>query len=211
MNTVAHIIVASAVFARREAHKRNWVVLLAALIPDFSMFIFFAWSRLMGWSGAETWNVRYWTEPWQTVGAASNSFVLAGGVLAIAIWRKWTLVAIACGAVLVHLALDLPLHADDAHRHFWPLTDWRFFSPISYWDPRSNGLIGAGIETGIVVIACAALWSRFRASWARGLVAFIALAQVLLFTAFVAFSDRIGEGAGIERPHSHEHPSSQPS
>ena len=77
MNTVAHLIVASAVLSRHEAPRRNLVICLSALLPDLSIYIFFAWSRLQGWSGSETWDVRYWTEPWQTYGAVSNSFILA--------------------------------------------------------------------------------------------------------------------------------------
>ena len=38
-------------------------------------------------------------------------------------------------AALVHLTLDFPLHNDDARAHFWPLTNWKFTSPVSYWDP----------------------------------------------------------------------------
>lgn len=206
MNTVAHIVIASAILARREQPRRNWVVILAALVPDFSMFVFFAWSRIMGWSGPETWDVKYWTEPWQTFGAISNSFVLAAAILTVALWRKWQLLAIACGAILLHLALDFPLHADDAHRHFWPVTDWRFFSPVSYWDPRANGLLGAVLETGFVTAACIALLIRFKKIWWRALIASIAVAQVLLLAGAVMFADRIADGsAATETPHLQDH------
>lgn len=187
MNTVAHLIVASAVLSRREAPRRNLVICLGALLPDLSIYTFFAWSRFQGWSGDETWNVHYWTEPWQTYGAVSNSFILAGIVLAIALWRKWPLVAVGCAAVLLHLALDFPLHADDAHRHFWPTTDWRFVSPVSYWNPQANGLIGASLETLTVLVSVAAIWMRFRRIWVRGLMAVIASLQVCLLAAHIIF------------------------
>ena len=118
------MVIASAALARAGTPKRNWTVLAGAFVPDASMFVFFAWSRLQGWSGDETWNVRYWMEPWQTLGAASNSFLVFGAALALALalWRSSPLIAVFCGAALLHIALDFPLHADDAHRHFWPLT-----------------------------------------------------------------------------------------
>lgn len=54
MNTIAHIVIAAAAMTKPEAPKRNWAVLLGAFIPDASMFVFFTWSRLHGWSGDET-------------------------------------------------------------------------------------------------------------------------------------------------------------
>jgi len=188
MNTIAHIVIASAALTRSHAPRRNWAVLLGALIPDASMFVFFAWSRLQGWSGDETWNVQYWNEPWQMLGAGSNSFILFGLVLAIAYWRRWSLLMPLAAAALIHIALDFPLHADDAHRHFWPLTDWRFASPISYWDPDANGLIGSIIETLCALGALALLWGRFpRAPW-RLLFGGLALLQFAAFGAQLAWS-----------------------
>ena len=73
-------------------------------------------------------------------------------------------------AALVHLAGDLPLHADDAHRHFWPVTDWRFNSPVSYWDPAHHGTLASIAEGVLGVVLCAVLWRRFRARWVRGAV-----------------------------------------
>ena len=161
MNTVAHMVIAAAALSRPQSPKRNWAVVAGAVLPDISMFVFFAWSRVQGWSGDETWNVQYWTEPWQTLGAVSNSFVLLGILLLLALRRNWVLVSTACAAALIHLALDFPLHADDAHRHFWPVSNWRFFSPVSYWDPDYNGWLGGVIESVFTLGALTVLWVRF--------------------------------------------------
>lgn len=188
MNTIAHMVIASAALSRPASPKRNWVVLMGALVPDASMFVFSAWSRLQGWSGEETWNVQYWNEPWQTTGAVSNSVVLFGIILIVAMWRRWPLLMVFSAAALIHIAMDFPLHADDAHRHFWPVTDWRFFSPISYWDPDANGLLGGVIETVCALGATAILWIRFtRARW-RILFGGLALLQLLAFGAQLAWS-----------------------
>jgi hypothetical protein len=183
MNTIAHMVIASAALSRPASSRRNWAVLTGAILPDASMFVFFAWSRLQGWSGAETWNVQYWNEPWQTLGAVSNSFVLFGLAFAIAFWRRRPLLAILAVAALLHLALDFPLHADDAHRHFWPVSDWRFASPVSYWDANHNGLIGGAIETVCALAAIGLLCWRFeRVRW-RVLFAVLAALQILAFSA----------------------------
>ena len=87
-------------------------------------------------------------------------------------------VALLALAALVHLAGDLPLHADDAHRHFWPLTDWRFHSPVSYWDPAHYGGAFSIIEAVLGVALCVVLWRRFRAAWVRALLALAALTYV---------------------------------
>ena len=61
-------------------------------------------------------------------------------------------------SMALHCLMDLPLHHDDAHRHFLPLSTWRFRSPISYWDPRHFGSLVAGAEllgvlAGSIVLA----------------------------------------------------------
>jgi phospholipid N-methyltransferase len=37
-----------------------------------------------------------------------------------------------------HNLVDLLTHASDARPHFWPLSRWRWHSPVSYWDRRSH-------------------------------------------------------------------------
>jgi len=185
MNTLAHIVIASAALSRPESQARNRAVITGALLPDLSMFVFFAWSRLQGWSGDETWNVRYWMEPWQTIGAISNSFVIFGVIGVLAWWRRWPLIAFACGAALLHIAFDFPLHADDAHRHFWPVSDWRFNSPVSYWDPSQNGLIGGAIETAAVLLASLVLWFRFERIRIRTVLAILVVLQLAVFVATI--------------------------
>jgi len=188
MNTIAHTVIACAALSRPQDSQRNLAVVAGALVPDVSMFMFFAWSRIQGWGGDETWNVRYWMEPWQTLGAISNSLVLSGGLLAVALWRKWRLFAMASAAALIHIALDFPLHADDAHRHFWPLSDWRFNSPISYWDPSQNGRMGGAIETITVLVASVMLWRRFSSFKPRLVLALLMALQLAAFAALLSWA-----------------------
>lgn len=187
MNTIAHMVLASAALARRDQAEKNWAALAGAIAPDASMFVFFGWSLIQGWSGDETWNVQYWTQPWQTLGAISNSFILFGLLLAFSLWRNRPALAAFSAAALLHLGLDFPLHADDAHRHFWPLTDWRFASPVSYWDPDQNGLIGSAFETLLALLATGILWLRFQALRWRALLLSLAALQSLSFALQVAW------------------------
>jgi len=181
MNTPAHLIAASALLARTGETKRNAWVVAGAALPDLWIFVFFAWAGgVQGLPGDMIWNEAYWREPWQSVGAVFNSapiallVVLAG----FAFNRLW-LMALGL-AMAIHVLLDLPLHGDDAHRHFWPLSDWRLVSPVSYWDPGANGRWGTLVESVVVLVGVAALWRRFPALWLRVLLALAVLASLTM-------------------------------
>lgn len=79
---------------------------------------------------------------------------------------------------LLHIALDAPVHASDAYRHFWPLSDWRFFSPLSYWETLHHAQWVALFEAALVALCTFMLWRRFKALWVRGMLALILLATV---------------------------------
>ena len=184
MNTPTHILVAATLLARPQSWRRNLTVFVGALVPDLSIFIFFAWMQLFtSFSMEQIWRDAYWTEPWQTIGAISNSVPIAIGLLILGIWRKASLLSVFSIALLSHALLDFPLHADDAHRHFWPLSDWRFQSPVSYWDPAHYGALGGLIELAVFFLAAAILWQRFRERWVRVAVA----ATAVLYIAVALF------------------------
>lgn len=67
----------------------------------------------------------------------------------------------------LHATLDFLLHHDDAHRHFMPLSDWRFESPVSYWDPDHFGQVMSFVEIAAVIGTCMILWRRFPSGGAR--------------------------------------------
>jgi hypothetical protein len=105
----------------------------------------------------------YFSAPWQAVMAPFHSVPLwAGGLLAAWILRARAAAAFTCSGLL-HQAFDLPLHADDPHRHLWPLSDWRFNSPVSYWDPRH---FGAWVQPLEIVLGAALVWLLWR-RWPR--------------------------------------------
>ena len=156
MNTPTHMLTAAAVLSRPGKPWSNSTVLLGALLPDLSIFVLFGWARLQGIPQYEIWRKLYWQEPWQTLSAISNSFPIWAVILGIAMLVRSSILMVLAGAVLIHLALDFPVHADDAHKHFWPLSDWRFYSPMSYWDPAHNSrfvMLGE-LVLCIVCIAC---------------------------------------------------------
>jgi hypothetical protein len=88
-------------------------------------------------------------------------------------------VAILFASLLLHTVGDFLLHHTDAHRHFFPFSDWKFYSPISYWDPSHFGAAAAVIE-GLVVLA-GSLYLLFNTPtrFVRG-VAYFALALLAI-------------------------------
>ena len=172
MNTATHILTASAVLARRNQPYRNTAILVGAFLPDLSIFALFAWAKMNGFSQAIIWHELYWQEPWQTFGAISNSFPIWLLVLAIGLLSRSKVMLVVAAAAIIHLALDFPVHADDAHKHFWPLTDWRFHSPLSYWDTNHHSQFVMAAEFVLCLAALIALWLRFSGWLVRtGLVA----------------------------------------
>ncbi|MGB3827256.1 MAG: metal-dependent hydrolase [Ornithinimicrobium sp.] len=81
-------------------------------------------------------------------------FLLAGrGFLARLPWLK----AFAAGCAL-HIAMDVPVHHNDGPLLLFPLNwDYRFSSPISYWDPARYGNVVAPIDISIAVLGSAVL------------------------------------------------------
>jgi hypothetical protein len=82
--------------------------------------------------------------------------------------------------MVLHGLCDLPLHHDDAHRHFLPLSHLRFESPVSYWDPAHYGLWMAPLEAVLMLGASAVVWRRFPSRAARLGTAGVAATYVLL-------------------------------
>lgn len=189
MNTPTHLIVAAAILAQPGAKRRNLVVAAGALAPDLSIYIFFVWAQLFTDATMhQVWGELYWTEPWQTFGAISNSLPIALLLLGIGLWRRLPLFVVFAAALFVHAGLDFPLHADDAHRHFWPLSSWRFHSPVSYWDQGANGTIGGLIELLTLSAASFVLWRRFPSRWVRATVIGACLLSVATYTRFYFIS-----------------------
>ncbi|NJL54672.1 MAG: hypothetical protein HC838_01265 [Spirulinaceae cyanobacterium RM2_2_10] len=193
MNTPSHVIINLAILGRKARPEWNWPIVLGALIPDLAMFVFYGWTKLIsGISDQQIWDVTYYEPFWQNTFDFWNSIPLAlvGIGLGVGLGRrtKWnsigTAIAICCASVLLHCLADLPLHREDAHRHFWPLSNVRFESPISYWDPDHYGNIFVLFELGLVLVLSIYAFRLIRSWWGKGLLIF---SNIFMLTAWSVF------------------------
>ncbi len=165
MQTPTHAILALALLAKNGEPKRNRIILLGALIPDAFIYICWIWLTASGVSQETIWNEIYFQSSVQFWSGLSNSVPIYGALALLGFIQRKTkwgpfLLAFALAA-LSHMATDFPLHAEDAHQHFWPLTTWKFHSPLSYWDSNHYGRIVGGLETILALGCIAALLKQF--------------------------------------------------
>ncbi len=161
MNTPAHMIMAC-LYVRKETPKLLGIALLGGLTPDFSLYFLTIWSRFVqNISFQRIFDELYFSNKWQTIFAIDNSFFVWAAVLGLGfiLAKEW--IKIFAAGALTHIALDFPLHHDDGRAHFWPVSDWVFESPISYWDNNHYAGIVAPIELLLVAAMIVLLWRRF--------------------------------------------------
>lgn len=178
MNTPAHLIVGLAAFGKPGHPRVTGAALAGALLPDLSLYLLAGGALGLGVPAERVFGQLYYSDAWQAVFAVDNSVFVWGALLGVGLWlgRAW-IIALA-GAGLLHVALDFPLHAGDGRPHFWPLTDWVFDSPFSYWDGNHHGGLLAPLEIILSLGLVVFLWRRFWGRWMRALIATLMLAQL---------------------------------
>ena len=111
------------------------------------------------------WSTRHFDSDWQLVVDLFNSFPLIG-LGAVIAWRARATAALAFfGSMALHCVTDLLVHREDAHAHLFPLSSWRFFSPVSYWDLRHYGWLVGPLELLVIVAGAAVLLRSETRAW----------------------------------------------
>ena len=152
MNTPSHYVLNLVLLGSSIAPKQNLAITIGAILPDLPIFIFYGVSKLIyKLPESEIWGKAYYEPFWQNLVALLHSFPLAIIGLILCFYWKWQTGVVFCLSLIFHSLLDFPVHNDDAHRHFFPFSNYRFISPISYWDPAHYGRIVALIEVLLVL------------------------------------------------------------
>jgi len=188
MNTPAHLIFGPSAFGKRHQTETIFGALIGAMLPDMSLYLMAGISIfLLDISPQIVFGQLYFSPEWQQVFAVDNSFILWGIAFAFALWSKTPWAVALTGAALLHIALDFPLHMEDARAHFWPLTEWKFISPVSYWDTAHHGALVGGIEMALCAVMAVVLWRRFEMAWMRAVVGLLLILELapVFFWAFM--------------------------
>ncbi|NJN75473.1 MAG: hypothetical protein HC796_03580 [Synechococcaceae cyanobacterium RL_1_2] len=177
MNTPAHVIINLLCLGREENQGIIPSVVVGAILPDAPMFVFYLIEKIIKQTPEDIiWQEAYYDRGWQNFIDLFNSLPLILLALTWSLYLGSKVGTLLCLSMVLHLLGDLPLHHEDAHRHFFPFSDWRFISPISYWDPRYHGLMVAKLEILSVIASSILLALGYDHWWSKGLLALIAIA-----------------------------------
>ena len=188
MNTPAHLLVGLAVCARRNKPGTGPAAAIGALLPDLSLYVLAGVSLFILQIPPErVFGVLYFSDAWQTVFAIDNSFILWGAGLSLALYLRSAVGVALTASGLLHLATDFVMHNDDARRQFWPLSDWVFESPFSYWDSAHHAGVVAPLGLVVVLVSAAVIWRRWRSWWGRIGVLAACLVEIWVVRQWVLF------------------------
>ena len=205
MNSQTHVIMGAALFGK-PMPKLAWAAAAGGIVPDAPMFAIIAVLRMSGYSLNQIFREIYWEHWWQIANGLGHSFWIWGGLAIISGLlahrqrnpdRHDVMLAGRAGAAplvfafsasaLLHSFIDFLCHRDDAHMHLWPFTEWRFRSPVSYWDSNHYGDWFGLFEALVGVVLVVVLFRRYT-SWLLRAALLVALALYVAVPAFFIFN-----------------------
>lgn len=184
MNTPAHVVLSLLCLGRNEQDDRGLFLtplVVGAILPDAPMFLFYGIEKLRGVPDDIIWGESYFADSWQNFFDIFNSFPIMALGLGLTIWGASRWGQLLFGSMIIHGLGDLPLHHDDGHRHFFPFTNWRFESPLSYWDPDHHGVLMTILEIVMVLGGWAFLWRSYQSRKGKITIS----VTVLLYLAYI--------------------------
>jgi hypothetical protein len=198
LNTQSHAILTFYLLRRMLGERAeriknvNVVLISGAIVPDVAIFAFFFWYTLFERTLQRVmWSEFAFLDKWQFVFSMFHSFPLWAIASAAFILLKMPRAALFCSASLVSAVEDFFVHHDDGHAHFFPFSDYRFESPISYWDPAHYGWYASTVEVILVLAASVWTYRRLETHWGKGLLVLCVVSLVatqgfwaVLFTFF---------------------------
>jgi hypothetical protein len=198
MNTQSHVIMGAVIFGRGIPAKA-WAGALGGLIPDLPMFLIVLGLKLNGVPAQVIFGKIYWQNWWQVTNAIGHNFWLWSGLVILGIVNRdrlsssaqtfdnWTRVSLFAGSALLHTTIDFFCHREDAHMSFWPISRWKFMSPVSYYDPAHYGMWFSLFEVALGLTLAFILFRQFGNKVLRVFVVF-AMAMYVAVPAFFIFS-----------------------
>ena len=200
MNTVAHLLFGLVTLEKPQhiypwpkflenqkfpSKQLIWPMVIGSLLPDFPMVIFYLVEKfIFGQPESYIWGTAYFSQDWSNFIDLFNSIPLIFLGFALCFWKQWKQGWIFLSGMFLHVLGDLPLHHDDGHHHFFPLSQWRFDSPVSYWDLDHHGGIMGVIEAIAMMISSLYLFRAYPSPGGKRTMAFL----ILLNTVFLVWA-----------------------
>ncbi len=175
MHTYSHAVFTWAVarYAKQEvSHAALWGAVGSTLpdLPVLGKAAYLLWHHRESMTKEEFLEaLEYFKEPSGKLDLALHSLAPVGSMLALykALGLKSNDPKRALLSFLLgwagHSLVDFPTHAEDARPPFWPLSKWRWKSPVSYWDRKFYALPCLLIEhAAILALALALLHQSYQ-------------------------------------------------
>jgi hypothetical protein len=200
MNTQSHIIMSAAFFGG-DMPKRAWAAALGGVLPDIPMLLIVLTLKVSGVPMHRIFDEMYWQNWWQITNGIAHNFWGWGSLLLLAIFMRerlgasaesidlWSLVFIFAISGLLHSCIDFLVHREDAHMSLWPVTRWKFMSPVSYYDPAHYGRIFSLFEALLGLVLSIVLLQRFNATLLRVVLALVMALYVAVPAFFILGSE----------------------
>lgn len=185
MKTPSHAIINLVILGKPQLPQANLIIVLGGILPDIPIFLFYFWTKYIArLPQATIWSKAYYEPFVQNIVALFHSIPLAGIGWLIAYYLGWPSVQILFISMILHSLGDLPVHNDDAHRHFFPFSNYRFISPFSYWDRNHYGSIVSLVEILLVLLSTFRVFGLVNSYFGKGLLILVNgfyLIRALLF------------------------------
>ncbi len=153
MNSPSHMSLALAVLGRKSRASLNGAIIWGSLTPDLPMYVLYAYEKIIGTPDKIIFNEKYYGELWQSVVSLGNSIPIFVIIALFAYIKGYRGLLFFALAALLHVALDFPLHREDTHMHFYPLSDYKFISPVSYYETQHYGHFWSPIELILIIVS----------------------------------------------------------
>ena len=167
MITSSHIIYSWALARKTEKvtddnKKRTLAFVLGALFPDTPTYVFFlVCGVILGYSGEKMWDDMYFNSGWSIPITLTHSLIIWPILIALSSYFGWKFMRWFSISALFHTMVDFCVHTDDAYRHFYPFSNWKFKSPISYYNPAEWGVYVGAFDSILVIALLIYLYTRY--------------------------------------------------
>lgn len=133
---------------------------LGAVLPDLPAFVAVAyyWDSRNSMPLENLLDVIYFTGPFGRTGILLHSTVLVSlllvfyWLLGVGKWDKRKILLWFLAGWAGHTLVDFLTHGDDARPLFWPISDWKWKSPVSYYNPLHYGREFFLVEHGAILL-----------------------------------------------------------